>query len=61
MKRIYIAPQTDIENLNLHGPFMDFDIGGKSTSGEIVSTNSTNFDEAEIQTEIVSAPNLWDE
>ena len=61
MKRTYIAPQTDINKLNLQGSIMDFDFGDQSNTGEVVSTNSTIFDDADIEMEIVSSPNLWDE
>ena len=40
---------------------MDFDFGDQSNTGEVVSTNSTIFDDADIEMEIVSSPNLWDE
>ena len=63
MKRTYIAPQTDIETLRLKGSVMEDDpgYGDYSDTSDDVHSNIADFDEAELQTEIISSPNLWDE
>ena len=65
MKKTYIAPQTDITKLSLKGSVLDTDpdpglIGG-STDTDEGGSNSVKFDDADIETEIISSPNLWDE
>ena len=63
MKRTYIAPQTDIETLRLKGSVMEDDpgYGDYSDTSSEVHSNVVEFDEAELQSEIIASPNLWDE
>ena len=62
MKRTYIAPQTDIETLRLHGSVLD-DPGYApySDTSDEAHTNTMNIEEADLETEIIDSPNLWDD
>ena len=63
MKRTYIAPQTDITTLGLKGSVLTTDpvFGDSSKETDEGGSNTIQFDDADIEMEIVSAPNLWDE
>ena len=62
MKRTYIAPQTDITTLGLRGSVLgDPNQENFSYQTEEGGSNSVKFDDADIEMEIVSVPNLWDE
>ena len=63
MKRTYIAPQTDIETLRLKGSVMEDDpgYGDYSDTSDDVHSNTMNFEESEVEAEIIASPNLWDE
>jgi len=62
MKRTYIAPQTDIEALRLRGSVMDDpSFGAYSPVTEEGGANTMTIDESDMETEIISSPNLWDE
>ena len=65
MKRPYIAPETDIETLHLKGSVLedntDPGYGRYSDTSDDVHSNVVEFDESELQTEIIASPNLWDE
>ena len=65
MKKTYIAPQTDIETLHLKGSVLedntDPGYGRYSDTSDDVHSNVVEFDEAELQSEIIASPNLWDE
>ena len=65
MKKMYIVPQTDITTIGLKGSVLDGGpdpglVGGSKDTDE-VNSNTIQFDDADIEMEIVSAPNLWDE
>ena len=65
MKRIYIAPQTDIETLHLKGSVLedntDPGYGRYSDTSDDVHSNTAIFEETEMEPEMFSSPNLWDE
>ena len=65
MKRIYIAPQTDIETLHLKGSVLedntDPGYGRYSDTSDEVHSNMVIFEETEMEPEMFSSPNLWDE
>ena len=65
MKRIYIAPQTDIETLHLKGSVLedntDPGYGRYSDTSDDVHANKIEFDDVELQNEIIASPDLWDE
>ncbi len=63
MKKIYIAPQTDIETLCLLGSVLEtMPYGGDSVDSDDMHTNIMNFDEGELEREIqTSSRSLWEE
>lgn len=65
MKSIYIAPQTDIETLQLKGSVLqdtgDPGFGKYSDTSSVVGANSTNFEEESTPVEVVTSRSLWDE
>jgi hypothetical protein len=65
MKRIYIAPQTDIETLHLKGSVLqdntDPGYGRYSDTSDDVHANTVIFEESEMEPDIIASPNLWDE
>ena len=65
MKRIYIAPQTDIETLRLKGSVLEDEndpgYGRYSDTSDDPHANKVIFEESEMESDIISSPNLWDE
>ena len=64
MKRTYIAPQSDIEIINLIGSIMDDNdpgfVGGSDTSDDVHS-NVANFEEdMDLESTFNSKSSLWD-
>lgn len=63
MKKTYIAPLTDIETLRLKGSVLEGDPGYArySDTSDEVHSNTVTFEEENLETTIMSSPNLWDE
>ena len=64
MKKIYIAPQADIETLGLNGSFMEDDDPGYakySWDSDEMHANTTGFDEDDQGESFPTTTNLWDE
>ena len=62
MKRTYIAPQTDITTLGLKGSVLtDPVFGDNSKETDEGGSNTIQFDETDIEADIIASPNLWDE
>ncbi len=62
MKRTYIAPQTDITTLGLKGSVLtDPVFGDNSKETDEGGSNTIQFDDTDMETAIISSPNLWDE
>ena len=61
MKRTYIAPQSDIEVLNLIGSIMgDPGYDDYSPTTDEVHSNTSIFDEEDFGSEFYESSNLWE-
>ncbi len=62
MKKIYIAPETDIQSLCLHGSVLaDTAVGEYSNTTDWAGTNSVTFDDEESEDGLSASSSLWDE